>query len=218
MRPTRHRLAWGVLVLSLLWTGGCRSAYYGAMETLGREKRHILVDRVADGREEQRAAQEQFQTTLDAFKAVTGFEGGDLEDVYRRLDREYQGSEERAAAVRSRIGSIEQVAGDLFDEWEDESDEISSASLRRGSEQRLRETRRSYEQLIAAMRRAESRMDPVLQAFRDRVLYLKHNLNARAIASLEGDLAGIEADVERLVADMNASIAEAEAFLAKLES
>ena len=38
-------------------------------------------------------------------------------------------------------------------------------------------------------------MEPVLTAFGDRVLFLKHNLNAQAIASLQGHAASIEADV-----------------------
>jgi len=56
-------------------------------------------------------------------------------------------------------------------------------------------------------------MQPVLTAFRDQVLFLKHNLNAAAIASLQTTAKGIESDVERLVAEMNASIAEADRFI-----
>lgn len=63
------------------------------------------------------------------------------------------------------------------------------------------------------MQRAEKKLDPVLAAYRDRVLFLKHNLNARAIASLRSERAKIEADIGALVADMNRSIAEADAFI-----
>lgn len=215
----RRLIARFVLVLAVsLASPGCQSIYYDTMESFGVEKRHILVDRIEDGRDDQREAQEQFQTTLEAFKAVTGFDGGDLEDTYDRLNSEYTASEARADAVRKRIDSIEQVAADLFEEWQTEIGQISDAKLRSGSSARLRDTRGRYDQLIAAMRRAESRMDPVLAAFRDRVLYLKHNLNARAIASLEADLGEIEADVDQLVRDMNASIAEAETFLASFDA
>ena len=69
-----------------------------------------------------------------------------------------------------------------------------------------------------AMRRAENRMDPVLQAFRDQVLFLKHNLNARAIASLEGTVVAIEGDVKRLLDELGRSIREADAFLDTLET
>jgi hypothetical protein len=42
---------------------------------------------------------------------------------------------------------------------------------------------------------------------------LKHNLNARAIASLERSVEEIESDVAQLIGDIDISIKEAEAFL-----
>ena len=59
------------------------------------------------------------------------------------------------------------VAEALFDEWEAELDQYTSAPLRRSSERRLQETRAQYGQLIRAMTRAEAKMDPVLAAFHD---------------------------------------------------
>ena len=59
-----------------------------------------------------------------------------------------------------------------------ELDQYSSASLRAESASLLRDTQSRYRQLMAAMRRAETAMPPVLEAFEDKVLYLKHNLNA----------------------------------------
>jgi len=57
----------------------------------------------------------------------------------------------------------------------------------------------------------------VLTTFRDYVLYLKHNLNAQAIASLEGELGGIESDVSSLIRDMEASISEARSFIQSMQ-
>ena len=56
-------------------------------------------------------------------------------------------------------------------------------------------------------------MDPVLVAFHDQVLFLKHNLNARAISSLQTELVSVEAEVDALIRDMEASIKEADAFI-----
>ena len=67
------------------------------------------------------------------------------------------------------------------------------------------------------MKRAEKKMPPVLDAFRDQVLFMKHNLNARAIAALEGTVGEIEDDVEALIRDIDTSIREAESFLAELD-
>jgi hypothetical protein len=205
------------LTLPLLLCACFRSAYYAAWERVGRHKRDILVNRVQAGQEDQREAEAQFLTTLEAFKQVADFEGGDLEDLHRRLQREFERSEARARQVSERIASIEQVAGDLFAEWESEIDQISSPDLRRRSSQTLRETRARYQRLDGALRRAESSMEPVLVAFRDQVLFLKHNLNARAIASLQGSVVEIEGDVDELIAEMRRSIGEAEAFVASME-
>jgi len=122
-------------------------------------------------------------------------------------------SRERAETVRERIDEVEEVAEDLFDEWADELDKYESASLRRSSEQQLDETRTQYNQLITRMHAAEERMDPVLQAFQDQVLYLKHNLNAQAIGALENELVGIRQDVDELIRNMEESVAESEAFI-----
>jgi hypothetical protein len=205
-----------VLAVALATLASCSTAYYGAMEQIGKQKRHILADRVAAGRDDQREAQEQFQTALERFQAATKFDGGDLEATWRSLDAEYQRSEARAEDVRKRIRSIETVADDLFDEWDDEIGQIERKDLRDRSKRQRAETMARYEKLITAMRRAADKMDPVLTAFRDQVLFLKHNLNAAAIASLEGDVVDIRSDVDALVRDMQAAIREADAFLANL--
>ena len=202
----------GMAVLLL----GCQTAYYGAMEKLGIEKRDILVDRVEDARGAQQDAKQQFEDALEQFIAVTDFQGGELETQYRKLKAEFEASEAQADNVRGRVADVERVAKDLFAEWDKELRQFSNQEMRRTSERQLTDTRRRYAVLIDKMQRAESKLDPVLNAFRDRVLFLKHNLNAQAIASLRSDRAEIESDIASLVADMNKSIAEADAFIERM--
>ncbi|MCO6412832.1 MAG: DUF2959 domain-containing protein [Thiogranum sp.] len=196
----------------------CQTAYYGAMEKFGYEKRDILVNRVEDARAAQQDAKQQFEDALEQFIAVTEFEGGELESRYRTLKAEFEDSEAQAKKVRSRIDDVERVAKDLFAEWDRELGQYSSQDMRRTSERQLKDTRQRYAVLIDKMQRAERKIDPVLNAFRDRVLFLKHNLNAQAIASLRNDRASIESDIAALVADMNRSIAEADAFIRNMSA
>jgi hypothetical protein len=202
-----------VLGLLLVALAGCSSAYYGAMEKFGIAKREILVDRVEKTRDAQNAAKDQFASALDRFLAVTKTDGGELQQKYDQLNREFTRSESRAKEVRDRIAAVEDVAEALFREWKDELKQYSNPSLRRESERELDLTRRRYDELIRVMRRAADRMDPVLATFRDQVLFLKHNLNARALASLTTTNRELEADISRLVADMEASIREAQQFI-----
>ena len=197
--------------------GGCASTGIAVREQFGYAKREQLVDRVQDARDSQEKAKEQFADALEEFIAVTKVSGGELEKTYSRLKSELSRSEDRAETVRARIKSVENVANTLFAEWERELASYSSAELRRSSEEKLEQTRDRYEQLLGAMRRAESKMEPVLAAFRDQVLFLKHNLNAQAVASLEGTVVELEGEIAALVRDMEASIAEANAFIESLK-
>jgi len=213
-----HRLLAGMILLLLLaFTTGCESTYFSAWEKLGYHKRDILVERVGKARDSQQAAKEQFKTTLEKFKAVTGFSGGDLEAKYNELSAQYDKCQTRATAVTTQIASVDDVAQALFKEWEGELAQYSNPDLKAKSAAELRTTRARYDQLLAAMRAAEAKMKPVLAVFHDQVLFLKHNLNAQAIASLEGTKVTLQGDVDRLIADMQKAIDESNKFISTMK-
>jgi hypothetical protein len=208
-----------LLALAAAFTAaGCSSTYYNAMEKFGYAKRDILVDRVEDTRKAQAEAKEQFASALEHFLAVTNADAGDLQKKYEALNREFNRSESRARQVHERIAAVENVAEALFKEWKAELGQYSNATLRGESQRQLDTTRRNYDTLISVMRRAADRMEPVLTSFRDQVLFLKHNLNARALASLDTTRRTLEADISGLIADMEASMREAETFIRGLRS
>src|SRR4051812_30513420 len=202
----RSRL-WVALVLAVISMTACRSAYYSAWEKFGVYKRDLLKKKVVAARDDQKAASEQFKDALTRMKEMYGFQGGNLEKTYESLKSDYDRCAARAEDVHKRVRDVETVAQDLFSEWEKEIGEISSSTLRADSTEKLRETRQRYEELHTALKRAEKTMDPVLTRFHDQVLYLKHNLNAEAIASLKGETTNIQAEISRLLEEMNAAIA-----------
>ena len=191
----------------------CQSIYYKTMEAFGHHKRDLLVSCVQEARDAQEDAKEQFQSALEKFSAVVDFRGGELKEIYEGLKTELDRSESKAKAVSNRISDVDDVASALFKEWESELEQYANQDLRRSSEQKLRQTRQRYSQLIGAMKRAEAKIAPVVTAFRDQVLFLKHNLNAQAIASLQDELVSVETDIASLIKEMEASIAEADAFI-----
>lgn len=206
----------------LLPLSGCQSTMIAAREKLGYAKRDQLVSKVEVTRDSQEEAKKQFESALAEFLSVTGTGGSpetkDLEVHYRKIKAEYERSASRADAFRSRISQTELVAQTLFNEWKDELGQYESDTLRRSSEQQLDATRSQYDKLIGVMKKSSSKMDPVLAAFKDQVLYLKHNLNARAVAALQSQSVQLEADVSRLVQEMEASIAEANSFIEQMQS
>ena len=213
---SRYRMSLISMVISLIFLVGCSSAYYGTMEKLGYHKRDLMVSRVESARDAQQDAKEEFESALEKFSSVLKVDGGELEDKYEQLKAAYDRSNARAETVRDRIEAVEDVSVALFEEWQTELDQYTSDSLRRSSARKLKQTQRQYSQLIGAMKRAENKMEPVLLAFHDQVLFLKHNLNARAIASLQTELVSVEAEVNSLIRDMEASIKEADVFIATM--
>ena len=196
-----------------LFTSGCTSVYYSTMEKFGKEKRHILVDNVEDVQESQEKAQEEFKDALTRIKELYAFDGGDLETFYDKLKDSYDDCDSRARQIEKRINDVEQVAHDLFKEWEEEIAQISDAKLKNSSKRSLQDSKIKYQKLETIMNKSTKGMYPVLIKLKDYVLYLKHNLNAKAVGSLSGEIVSIEKDVAKLIKDMNISIQEAENFI-----
>lgn len=205
----------GLTAIVLLNTG-CRSAIYSTYEKFGVYKRDLLKKRVIAARNEEKEAGEQFKDALTKLRELYGNQNTPLEKTYDKLKSEYDSSASKADAVRKRVRDMETVAADLFREWENEDREISSESLRSSSREQLRLTRARYEEMHTSLKRAEESMTPVLTKFRDHVLYLKHNLNAQAIASLKGEAVSIQNDIARLIEDMNHSIEQADSFIKQM--
>ncbi len=192
---------------------GCRSTYYSFWEKMGKEKRDLLQKKVKQVRDEQQQASEQLKDALTRLQELYGFKGGQVEKVYRDLQSSYDRSKSQAESLRTRIRQMDQIARDLFKEWQSEANSITTPSLRENSLAQLRQTQQRYEHLYAAVTRAGQSMEPVLTKLRDYVLYLKHNLNAQAISALQGEATSIQEAIARLIADMNASIRQADEFI-----
>ena len=201
----------------LIFSCGCEKAYYGTMEAFGKHKRDILVDNVTEARDAQNEAKEQFSSALKQFSSVVNFSGGQLEEKYETLNTEFKLSKSKAAAVSKRVQDIRNVAESLFKEWKNELDLYTSDSLRQASETKLKQTQVRYTKLMLAMEKAESKMPPVLSAFQDQVLFIKHNLNAQAVASLQDELSSVENEIAILIAEMERSIQEANVFIREMQ-
>ncbi len=208
-------LAFSVLLLATL--SSCASTYYGAMEKVGVHKRDILVDRVEDGRDSQAGAQKQFQSALEQFDSIVKLEETDLKKAYDKFDNEYKKCKGAADDVSTKIEKIESVADALFKEWKSELKQYENKDMRRSSEKQLTATKSRYADMLATMKTAEKSMEPVLRIFHDNVLFLKHNLNAQAIGSLQSEFANLEGQIDELVQSMNVAIASSNKFIAEIK-
>ncbi len=209
----KKKSAWATMIVLAIVGFFITGDMSKSIDYLWKEPRDVLVDRVEDARDSQQAAAEEFRDALTEFKAVVALPESELERQYNRLSAAFERSKKAADEINRRVDRVVSASNRLLDEWRDELDDYNDPSLRRLAEQQFDQTRDHATRLIASMREIEDRMQPVLASFQDQVLYLKHNLNLSAIASLEGEAQVIETNVDLLIADMNRSIAEADAFI-----
>jgi ABC-type transporter Mla subunit MlaD len=204
-----------LIVLILLFTG-CKSTYYKTMRTLGKEKRDILVSRIKDAKKDQDQTKKQLHTTMESFQALTGFKGGSLEKSYKRLNSDYESAASQAGKLHDKIQSIDQVSNDLFKEWQGEINDMDNVKLKSQDLVMLRNAKTRQATYMRAMRSTEDQIAPVLKAFQDQVLFLKHNLNSRAIGSLKTTSSVLQSDVAGLIKSIDASSQEADKLITSL--
>jgi predicted nucleic acid-binding Zn-ribbon protein len=186
---------------------------YSVYEFFGVEKRDLFKKKIKNTKDDQASAAESFQSALDKLQAIYKFDGGDLEKQYRSLDASYNTAKIKAATVHSSVIEVETVAKDLFTEWDGEIKQMGSADLQARSRKTLAETQVKYQEFHTSLKKSEAKMDPVLAKLKDHVLFLKHNLNAKAITGLKAESGKIQGDIESLMKEMNTSIAQADEFI-----
>lgn len=201
-----------VILISVLLIA-CQSTYYSFWEQFGVEKRDILVERVEAVSEAQEETQQQFSSALEELTALIEFNGGELQTTYEQLKAQQEASVGSAERLADRIDKVQSVAEALFQEWEQELDDYQNETFRRDSERKLKETQAKYRRLESAMKRSLDKIEPVIAALNDNVLYLKHNLNASAIGALQGEFKKVKRDIQSLISEMNQAIEQSSDFI-----
>jgi DNA-binding ferritin-like protein len=193
------------------------SLYYQSRESvLGHHKRDIVVIQVDQACNSLKSTRDQFEDALQQFKNIVNVGETSLAHRYKLLQRQFEFCKGRSDDVSYRIVAIEEVSISLFKEWEEELSQYNNRALRSRSRQQLKASKQQYNRLIKTMRKAESRIQPVLAAFKDQVLFLKHNLNAQAIAALQHEFVEIGIDISQLIEVMEITINEASQFVSTL--
>lgn len=210
-----------LLSIALLFTlsacGTVQKAQYSALEKVGIHKRDILVDRIEATSETQQETKEQFQSAYEELASLVKVDDGGLEKKYKKMAAAVEKSEDKAQELEDRITSVNEVATALFAEWASELNEYQSASLRQASAKNLSTTEQRYAVLYQKMQASQQRVEPVLKVLQDNTLYLKHNLNARAINGLSSEVLSIEGKVAELIKQMEVSINESNQFVKSMK-
>ena len=209
-----------ILLVSCVLSGCsvAQKAQYSALEKFGVHKRDILVDRIEKTTETQEETKQQFQSAYEELASLVDVDDLGLEKRYQRMASAVDKSEAKANQLTARIKSVDKVANDLFAEWEEELNQYQSVNLRTASQNNLNATKARYQKIYQKMQESSAKVEPVLQVLQDNTLYLKHNLNARAVSGLSNEVLVIEDKVRALIAQMELSINESKSFIGSMQN
>ncbi len=208
------------LVLFACLTGACRSAG-GRTSFLvfggAHPPQEDLVERVRGAEEETHAAREDYGAAFHLYQRLTAPQAVELEDLSDDFADSIDSCEDRAKDVAERIEAIRAEADALFRGWNEELARFSGDTLRKKSEAMLLDTQARAQRVLDALERVRARTEPVLLKLQDYALFFHHNLNARAIATLQDTYKDFDGEFRALDAELGKAQAEITAFLANCE-
>ncbi|MDA0322517.1 MAG: DUF2959 family protein [Verrucomicrobia bacterium] len=113
-----------------------------------------------------------------------------------------------------RVKDARDSQADAKEEFQDALEQFSEVVNFDGGNLKYKKLSSAFEDSEQSAREVHNRIDKIDSVAK--ALFLKHNLNSRAIASIENEANEIEKDVARLIKEMEASIAEADAFIREM--
>ncbi|MCK6460067.1 MAG: DUF2959 domain-containing protein [Planctomycetes bacterium] len=138
---------------------------------------------------------------------------GDAVKAYEKLVDTVENSEDQADELRNRIEKMQAEAVPVFDQWTKDLEAYSNPEMRQRSQARLSAARERYDAVVAAVEPVLVEYEAINQSFRDHVLFLKHDMNPAALATIQDDVRRIAKDAASLDGRFNSGRAAAMAYV-----
>lgn len=178
----RQRTTTAILGLALLSTIGC--------QTTSRESRSIhRVDDLLTTIERVHFLSEQGQRgvreALGALHEIVAPKfGGDPATDYGAFVLALEACEAQAEELEESIDPMREAAEALFDQWTADLVAFSNPDMRARSRERLENTRRRYQAIVAAVQPTQAEFASMNRSLRDCALFLGHDFNSGAVQTL----------------------------------
>ena len=107
--------------------------------------------------------------------------------AYNRFASAVDASTKQFQQLRASIDSMRRTAEPVFKKWAADLETFESMEMRLRSQNRLMETRKRYEAILAATQPAQQAYETFDKKMRDYATYLSHDFNEAAVAMLRAD-------------------------------
>jgi hypothetical protein len=206
------------LALLALVAGGCKS-FGGSFLVFGgsHAPQEDLVARARGAEKDIQEARADFAAASQLYQRLSSPQAVELEKLSGEFEDAVETCEDRAEDMADRIEAIREETVGLVKDWTEELARFSSDAVRKKSEAQMRDTEAYAQRLIAALERLQGRVQPVLLKLQDYELFFEHNLNARAIATLQDTYKDFDNEFRAFESELGKAQGEITAFLAHFE-
>ena len=203
-----------VLALFALLVCGCKALGGSLLVGGPHAPQEDLVARARGAERETQEARTDFAAAFLLYQRLTAPQAVELERLSDEFEDSVETCEDRARDLSERMDSIRAETQDLVKSWNEELARFSSEAVRKKSEAQMRDTEERAQRLLAALERLQGRMKPVLMKLQDYALFFDHNLNPRAIATLQDTYKDFDKEFKSLESELGKAQTEIADFLA----
>lgn len=200
------------LLATLLSTSACSTLGMAQKDGLGQVDELLAhVERV---HVESAVAKERSQGALDVLRRLIAPEfKGDPAGAHADLVAAVEQCEQQADALKSRVRPLRKTAESVFERWTRDLESFGNLAMRQRSQERMEETRRRYDAVMAACVSAQVAFDSFNGDLGDHALFLEHDFNAASVAVVAQELEGLKSRSKELARRLDACAAACQAYV-----
>jgi hypothetical protein len=194
---SKTSLKWCAVLFATLAMSACATGSRGD----GLAEVNEFVAMIGKVHTDSELASQKAHAAQEEFSAILAFNWKhDAVAAYAEFSTAVDQSSAQLAALKAGIESMQRSADPVFKKWASDLDAFASLDMRLKSQQRLMETRKRYDAIVASLEPALVAYDGFDKRMRDYATFLAHDFNEASVAALRGD----DHTVHEMVATLDA--------------
>jgi hypothetical protein len=203
-----------VLVLASLLAGCSGLKSLGIRQSSGLEAVDELLGEIEQVQVDAAVSKERAQGAMEALRALVGPEyRGDAAQGHAALLKAIEESEAQAEALQDDVRPLRKTGESVFARWTEDLESFGNLAMRQRSQERLEETRRRYDAVLAAAVSAQLAYDAYNGDLGDHALFLENDFNTSAVQLVAAELEGLKSRGKELGKRLDALVAACQAYV-----
>lgn len=208
----KHRAT--VLVLVSLLAGCSGLASLGIKQSSGLEAVDELLAQVEQLQVDAAVSKERAQGALENLRTLIAPEfRGDAAQGHAELRKGIEASEDQAETLQDDTRPLRKTGESVLARWTEDLESFGNLAMRQRSQERLEETRRRYDAVLAATVSAQLAYDAYNGDLGDHALFLENDFNKSSVQVVAAEFDGLKSRGKELGRRLDALIGACQAFV-----